>query len=178
VYARSPYNGRHVPWGERRKRGHGRQACATATGYWKDTEVNRWLRRQRRTGVPDQDIYWHTSRYRRARAGIIATTREAMLRGIYHFSVLHEMAHSVDHHLGLIPPRATLHSFRGVRYPRPRIGEYAAEAYARFMINPSNVCRTGNVPAGETMSTCRRRLIEVLRDSPAFTSLPRSWMPS
>jgi hypothetical protein len=150
---------------------------ATGGGYWKDTEVGRWYQKERRTGVPDADIRWHTSRYRRARAGIIAITRHAILRDIFRYSVLHEIAHSVDHHLGLIPRGATLNDFRGVRYPRPRIGEYAAEAYSRFIFNANGVCRRGNVPGTENMRSCSQRLIRVLRNSPAFASLPRDWMP-
>jgi hypothetical protein len=150
---------------------------ATGGGYWKPSEVPQWFGKEHRTGVPDLDIRWHTSPYRRARAGLIAITRAAMLRDIFRYSVLHEIAHSVDHHLGLLPPRATLNDFRGVRYPRPRIGEYAAEAYARFIIDPGQVCRLGSIPARENMRTCSQRLIGHLRDSPAFASLPEDWTP-
>ncbi len=148
---------------------------ATSGGYWKPQEVRLWLGKERNTGVPDEDIQQYVGGP--GGRGIIGVSRAAFVRGIYQFSVMHEVAHSVDHHLGIVPPQATVNDFRGVRYPGNSVGEYAAEAYARLIINRRRVCRDENIPRGENMSTCSRRLIGVLRRSPAFRTLPADWLP-
>lgn len=138
----------------------------TGGGYTPPGRARQWLGRQQRTGVPDEVL----ERVVLAPGkGIIAITRDAMQKNIAHFTVLHEAAHSVDHHLGIVPPGATVADFRGVRYPRPSVGEYAAETYARYVINPRRVGRRSELSEGETMAACSRRLTAVLMRSPAFS---------
>lgn len=149
----------------------------TGGGYWKNNELSLWMSRENVTGVPALDIRWHTSHYRRANAGIIALTRTAMMSSVYQLSVLHEIAHSVDNHIGITLPGATVNDFRGVHYHAPRPGEYAADAYSRFIFNPNRVCDLRHLPEGENMRTCSQRLIALLRRSPAFASLPANWTP-
>jgi hypothetical protein len=141
----------------------------TGGGYFPPSEVaGAWLGREHRTGVSDAEVR------RLAIApskGLIAITATAMAASIAHFTVVHEAGHCVDHYLGIVPPNATLDSFRGVRYRLPRVNEYAAEAYARYIINPAAVCREDNVPEGENMRSCSQRVVSVLLSARAFTGL-------
>jgi hypothetical protein len=141
---------------------HGR---STGGGYFKPDEIDEWLGKERRTGVSDEALQRLVIS---SNAGIIAFTRTSMMQNIAHFTVLHEAAHSVDHHLGIVPPGATVDDFRGIRYQDGSVGEYAAEAYSRYVINPSRVCRQDELPAGEGMQACSTRIADLLHTAPAF----------
>ena len=149
----------------------------TGGGYWSPGAVrNQWLGRFNATGVPDEDIQAYV--LSQPNTGIVGITKAAFLRDIYLFTIFHELAHSVDYHLGIVPAGSTVDHFRGVHYPSKNVNEYAAEAYARFILVPSRICRTGNIPVGENSNTCSQRLINVLMESPAFRRVPRYWRPS
>jgi hypothetical protein len=138
---------------------------ARGGGYFPPSQAGQWLGRESRTGVSDallQELVITPGK------GIIAITAAAMTADIAHYTVLHEAAHSVDQYLGIVPPGATLEDFRGIRYPRASVPEYAAEAYSRYIINPRRVGRTSELPPGETMQQCSERLGELLRRAPAF----------
>jgi hypothetical protein len=150
---------------------------ATGGGYWTPGAArNQWLGRFNTTGVPDEDIQSHV--LSRPNTGIVGITKTAFSRNIYQFTIFHELAHSIDHHLGIVPAGSTVYHFRGVSYPSSNVNEYAAEAYARFILVPSRICRRGNIPVGEDLTTCSQRLINVLMESPAFRHVPRYWRPS
>jgi hypothetical protein len=89
-----------------------------------------------------------------------------------------ELAHSVDHHLGIVTEGSRLEDFRGMRYQHPRIGEYAAEAYARFILVPHRICRPSQIPTDENNTTCSRRIISVLMRSPDFRNVPCDLRPT
>jgi hypothetical protein len=159
---------------------------ATGGGYYRPgVESRRWLGRGRITGVPDADLDSYV--LAQPNRGIIGITRAAFLHRNFQFTVFHELAHSVDYHIGIIPPGSRINDFRGVIYPscsnpRPIIGEYAAEAYARFILQPWRVCRECDpsiIPANETMQSCSARIINLLMTSPAFRGrgIPPTWRP-
>ncbi len=155
------------------------RAKCTGGGYLRPQEVKRWLGRKSITGVPDEDIQTYV--LSQPNSGIIGISRTAFSKKSVmetQFTVFHELAHSVAYHLGgLLPPGATVSHFRGVTYPHPSVDEYAAEAYARFILVPQRICRVGHIPIGETNATCSQRLINVLMRSPAFRNIPRNWRP-
>jgi len=89
--------------------------------------------------------------------GIIAITSAAFLRDddwghdhmAHEYTVLHEVGHSVDFHSGLIPPprlagRYGNAPYQGQRYEGGNVHELAAEAYSRFFLRPTAMCRGGN----------------------------------
>ncbi|MEO1396212.1 MAG: hypothetical protein AAFV90_25215 [Cyanobacteria bacterium J06634_5] len=146
----------------------------TGGGYYSPAEVrSAWLGKEHRTGVSDEDI--HDYVLSQPDTGLIAITKAAFENRIYQFTVFHEIAHSVDHHLGIVPAGSSVSDFAGVRYQHPRVGEYAAETYARFMLVPNRICRDGSIPANETQSICSQRLTNVLMNSPAFWNVPISF---
>jgi hypothetical protein len=145
-------------------------------GTWRPGEVrSSFMGRTSNTRVPDE---WVEKLITNRGKGLIGIPRERWTQTTPEITVLHEVAHSVDYSLGLIPAGATIQDFRGVRYPKERVAEYAAEAYARFIYATARVCRDGSIPPGESQSACTSRLIGVLRRSPAFRSLPAGWMPA
>jgi hypothetical protein len=123
------------------------------------TTVGDWLgeRNALNTGVPASEVLARVGG--REGSGIIAVTAAAFLRdenwGIarephpaHEFTLLHEVAHSVDFHSSLIPPaslagRGGHAPYQGQSYPEPTPGELAAEAYSRFFLRPSAMCRGG-----------------------------------
>jgi hypothetical protein len=144
-------------------------------GTWRPSEVRTaFMRHTRNTGVPD-DVA--ESLIASRNSGLIGIPRDRWTQASPQLTVMHEVAHSVDYSLGLVPDGATIDDFAGVRYPKRRVGEYAAETYARFIYSTHRVCREGSIPADETQTGCTRRLIGVLRRSPAFSGLPEDWMP-
>lgn len=151
----------------------------TGGGYYRPADVRLWLGRERRTGVSDVLVekYALSGDTPTGLRGIIGITKTAFERPIYQFTMMHEIAHSVDYHLGIVPRGTTVDDFRGVLYSKPRVDEYAAQAYAGFIIQPHAICRKGSVPSDETRSQCNHRLIALLRRSPAFRFLPPDWMP-
>jgi hypothetical protein len=146
-------------------------------GYFRPgREASRWMGRERNTGVPDADLRSHV--FSRPRSGIIGMTARAWESATFERALFHEIAHSVDTHLGLVPPNATKEDFRGVPNPGADVvGELAAQAYFRFILNPAGVCQENLLPAGVSMAACNARVIGLLRRAPAFRSLPAAWMP-
>lgn len=132
---------------------------ATGGGYFGDRAV--WENKEDRTNVSNDEL----RRSSRPSIPIVGITKVAFLKDIYNFTIMHETAHVVDQHFRLYPPGATVSTFQGVRYHKNRVGEFAAEAYARYLINPNRVCRDDELRSGENMHTCSQRLIAVLKRS-------------
>jgi hypothetical protein len=137
--------------------------------------------RSRNTGVPDADIErWVVSR----RTGLIGLSKDRWERplGRLEFSVFHEVGHCVDVSLrsGLVPSGATEADFAGMETDRCGQGSLmvrrAVEAYARY------ICLGGSrvyhfLPPSETQQHANQRLINALRRSDAFRSVPATWRP-
>jgi hypothetical protein len=91
-------------------------------------------------------------------------------------TLFHEIGHNIDHALGL-STRRTIADFAGIRMWRTggaheRVMEYAAEAYARFVLGCPVICRDGPENDG--------RVISLLRSSPAFAPsvVSQTWWQS
>ena len=150
-------------------------------GYYPQGEMANWQNREQRTGVPNAYLNAPDFPY-----GLVAVLSSKLTNNAYHFTVMHEVMHMVDHRLHL-SERLTLAQLAGIRYGRidrrrgvwvenSRIGEYFAEAYARYLINPNSICRTRGestieingrevvvelpdmIPPGQTQSTCSARI--------------------
>ncbi len=146
----------------------------TGGGNWSRTQARtQWLGRQRVTGVPDADLERYALSHNGGVIGITAAALadEGRARGIHQLSVFHEIGHCVDHHLGLVPPGATVVDLRGQRYRTPNVREYAVEAYSRWIVRPSRLCRDDALPPGETQDRCTQRTLALLRRSPAFAGI-------
>ncbi len=159
-----------------------------------------WMepRRAARTGVAPDEIERRIGGLDQG-TGIIGITSYSFLRDdnwglgqpAHHYTILHEVGHAVDYHTGprhngLIPPaglpgRSGNAPYQGQRYPRPTLGELAAEAYSRFFLRPNSMCRghQGTPPCIQPDGTpataeshnqrwCSARLQRDLQASPAF----------
>src|SRR5688572_9142560 len=105
-------------------------------------------------------------------------TANAWAAPLFERALFHEIAHSVDTHLSLMPPGAAIADFRGVPNPGAEtVGEYAAQAYFRFILDPATICRGDSLSAGDTIRACNARIIPILRRSAAFRGLALTWMP-
>jgi len=103
--------------------------------------------------------------------GIVGITKAAFVRDIYLFTVFHELAHSVDYHLGIVPAGSTVDHFRGVHYPSENVNEYTAETYARFILVPTEFVAQEIYLWAETKSNaCSQRLINVLMEYTGFSA--------
>ena len=129
-----------------------------------------WYGRERNTGVPDADLdlYLPDDEH-----GIIAITKTAFERNIVYLSLTHEAAHSLDSRSSIYPSDAALADFAGIKYPQPRVGEYAAEAYSRYFAARGAICRGEEVcPHPDSHPrTCDEGIIATLMRSPAFQML-------
>ncbi len=138
---------------------------ASGGGYFPPHKMGQWLGREHNTGITDDEIYdYFLDRNR----GIIAITKASLYTSYYQYTLLHEVAHSIDHYFDIIPAGATIADFAGQKYKQPRVGEYAAEVYSRYLVNPNRVCRRDHLPANETMRSCSQRTILFLNTAPAF----------
>ena len=97
-------------------------------------------------------------------------------------SILHEVGHCVNFHLGLTSPgqpgyRRGLEAYAGQLYSPPRPWELAAEAYARAFGAPTAMCRDRH--AGACGAYCTVRLQTDLIRTRAFQQVPnaRSYLP-
>jgi hypothetical protein len=144
-------------------------------GTWRPREVpTRFMHNESNTQVPD--IKTQALAVDRGK-GLIGIPRNRWLRDHPEDTVLHEIGHCVDYSLHIVGDGDTLETFRGVRYPEERVGEYAAEAYARYILYTHRICREGSIPSGENQESCTRRLTMTLRASRAFDPVPNSWRP-
>jgi hypothetical protein len=150
-------------------------------GTWRPGEVRSTFmgpHHQQNTHVPDEEVQRLIVDQHK---GLIGIPRERWERPLdrLKFTVIHEVGHSVDYGLGLASRWVTPDDFRGVR---PTCGagsslkRYVVEAYARFIINPADICRD-EANFGERDPECSQRVISALRRSPAFRVLPPDWMP-
>ncbi|MGB3799347.1 MAG: hypothetical protein WA952_05990 [Lewinella sp.] len=134
---------------------------ATGGGFF--TSFQNWMGRERRTGVPDTFFAFRPS------SQIIALTRRAFddsAKRPYTFT--HESAHCIHRSYAIYPHGARLSDYQGIRYARSNaVEEYAAETYSRYIVNPGRIARLGEIPHGQTMRSCTRRLIQQLMTSPA-----------
>ena len=144
-------------------------------GYWTPGEVHLWLGREHITGVPDADI--RTYVLSRAGTGIIAMTATAWESPNFERALFHEIAHCLDTTLGITPQGATVNDYLGVPNPGAnRVGEFAAQAYQRFILGRM-ICQQPPLPADQSLAAATARVIQLLRRSPAFRSLPANWQP-
>ncbi|PPK88767.1 hypothetical protein CLV84_1738 [Neolewinella xylanilytica] len=122
-----------------------------------------WMGRERKTGIPDSFFAF------RPRCHIIAITRRAFDDADTRpFTFFHESAHCIHRSYPIYPHGATFRDYAGIRYTRSNaVEEYAAETYSRYIVNPRRIARVGEVPIGQSMQECTRRLIEQLMASPA-----------
>ncbi|HAV62929.1 MAG TPA: hypothetical protein DCY13_11260, partial [Verrucomicrobiales bacterium] len=153
----------------------------------------------RNTGVPAAEILARIGG--EGGTGIVGITGFSFLRDrnwggghkAFEYTILHEFGHSVDFHAGLIPsPRLTRPDgngpYQGQRYPGGSLGELAAEAYSRFFLRPTSMCRGGNgtppclQPGGvratgvcPSQRRCSIRLQRDLQSTPAFRSATVSY---
>jgi hypothetical protein len=169
---------------------------ATGGGWFAARSASTWLSSG---GVRNTGVDAETMRARieeGGNTGVVGITCAAFLRSenwggghwACEFTLLHEVGHSVDHHAGLIPRgpvegRYGNAPFQGMRYPGGSVGELAAEAYSRFFLRASSMCRGGEgtpaciTPAGIASSgacpnqaRCSGRLQRDLRAAPAFAT--------
>ena len=152
-------------------RGHG-------GGTWRPGEVrDAFWNKIAVTGVSNEDIQ---SLVLDAGKGLIGIPQDRWHRSLnlLKFTVLHEAGHTVDYALGLTPAGVSVNDYRGVT-PACGAGSLVArravEAYARYVLVPSRICR--DIVPGEAARECNRRIISLLRRSPAFVSVPPSWTP-
>jgi hypothetical protein len=147
-------------------------------GTWRHGEVaGAFLGRRARTGLPDDKVRGLVID---RGTGMIGIPRNRWPRPLQRlkFTVFHEIAHCVDYGLNITPPGATERDFAGVA---PTCGgasllkRRAVEAYARWMLIPANICGEISDPAQRAVAN--RRVIGVLRRSPAFRSIPATWRP-
>jgi len=96
-------------------------------------------------------------------------------------SILHEVGHCVNFHLGLTSPaqggyRHGLAAYAGQVYSPPNPWELAAEAYARAFGAPNQMCRGGHAGG---CSGCNARLQTDLLRTRAFQQVPdaRTYLP-
>jgi hypothetical protein len=134
--------------------------------------------RSRNTGVPDEDV----ERLVVSRGkGLIGLSRDRWERamGRLEFTVFHEVGHSIDFSLGLVPRGATAADFPGMVTNRCGSGDLlvrrAVEVYARYICGARHVYHA--LPALATPARTNRTLISTLRRSPAFRSVPDDWNP-
>lgn len=122
-----------------------------------------WFGRERRTGVPDTFFTF------RRNSMLIGITRRAFDdNAVRPLTILHECGHCIHRAYPIYSRGDTIHDFRGIRYSgRQVVEEYAAETYSRYIVCPSRIGRVGNIPAGENMRSCTRRLTALLMASPA-----------
>jgi hypothetical protein len=150
-------------------------AGAAGGGTWRPAQVRaEFMGHERNTQVPDiktEALVVSPGK------GLIGIPRERWMRDRPVDTVLHEVGHCIDYTLHIVQDGDNLNTFQGVRYHKPRVGEYAAEAYARYILYPHRVCRADSIPAGENQTRCTNRLAGVLRASPAFRDVPRTWSP-
>ena len=147
----------------------------TDGGYWTPGQVTLWLGREQKTGVPDADI--RTYVLSRSRTGIIGMTATAWESPNFERALFHEIAHCLHTTLGILPEGATVDDYLGVPNPGANNpGELAAQAYQRFILGRM-ICQQPPLPADQSIAACTARVIQMLRRSPAFRSLPANWRP-
>jgi hypothetical protein len=116
----------------------------------------------------------------RRETGLIAIPRNKWEAANHHFTVFHEVGHSVDHWRHLYPPGTAHTEFNGVKaFPEgtTSLGEHAVEAYARVIYGARTICRQdmiGEIPEGN-LAAADRRVASLLQRSPAFQGIPSSW---
>jgi hypothetical protein len=94
-------------------------------------------------------------------------------------TVFHEIGHAVDNELNMTPSWLQASHLAGVRPVcggGRTVARYAVEAYARWITNPSSVCR--DLPAGESQAHADNRVFAALAETPAFSLVPPTWDPS
>jgi hypothetical protein len=135
----------------------------------------------RNTGIPAQDV---DAIAVRKNLGVIGLSLDRWRRpmGRLEFTLFHEIGHCVDYAFrpgGLVPSGATAVDFPGMETNRCGAGSMmvrrAAEAYARYMLRPHRIFHTQ--PGAMSAARANRRIIETLRRSAAFSSVPASWEP-
>lgn len=175
-----------------RRRGGGWFPPASSGG---DGTVAAWLGETgaARTRVPAREVLARVGGA--SGTGIIGITSHSFLLDedwghghlAHEYTLLHELAHSVDYHAGLIPPshlpgREGNEPYQGQRYEGGGVHELAAEAYSRFFLRPSSLCRGGRgtppcvLPDGSratgrvcpTQRRCSARTQRDLQNTPAF----------
>ena len=179
-----------------RTRGGGWFAPANNAALPDSDTVRAWLGavNVRNTGVEADEVLERTGG--REGTGIIAITSYSFLlddnwgfgRKAHEYTLLHEIGHSVDFHSGLIPPsrlpgRYGNSAYQGQKYEGGALHELAAEAYSRFFLRSSSMCRGGNgtppclQPNGSPAAIgsrcpsqlrCSARLQRDLQNTPAF----------
>lgn len=147
-------------------------------GTWRPGEVRgAFWDKERITGVSNADLQSLILDYGMGLIGVPQDRWQRTLSSMK-FTILHEAGHSVDYELNLTPAGVALEDYRGVT-PACGAGSLvkrrAVEAYARFILAPSRICRES--VSGEDASECNSRLIGLLRRSPAFSSVLPSWRP-
>jgi hypothetical protein len=179
-----------------RRSGGGWFAPAGEPGLSDSDTVEAWLgaRNVANTRVAADEMRERTRRH--GGTGIIAITSHSFLldddwgggHNAHEFTLLHEVGHSVDYHFGLIPPsrlpgRHGNAPYQGQKYVGGNVHELAAEAYSRFFLRASSMCRGGNgtppclQPDGTAAAIgsrcpsqrrCSSRLQRDLQNTPAF----------
>lgn len=145
-------------------------------GTWRPNIVqSSFAGRERVTGVPDAEV----RRIVPDGEGLIGIPRNRWEGRTPMSTVFHEIAHSVDIELSLTPSWLRPSHLAGV-LPicggSPPIVKYAVEAYARWIVTPSQVCRA--VPVGESQAEADNRVFAALAETPAFRMVPPTWDPS
>lgn len=149
-------------------------------GTWRPREVlGAFQGRESRTGASDDELQRLVLGPHR---GLIGIPRERWERGLDQakLTVLHEVGHAVDYAWDLAAPGAVENDYRGARPVCGGSGAVerrAVEAYARWVLGSSRICR--DEVEGETTQVSDRRIIALLRRSPAFTrrNVPETWVP-
>jgi hypothetical protein len=156
---------------------------APGGGTWVRGQVRaRFTGREGITGVPAADLQRLILTPGKGLIGIPINRWERNLPRLK-FTVLHEVGHCVDNEMSLTQltsgRSATVADYRGMLEDRcgdgNPVARRAVEAYARYILRPGGICH--ETPPGEDDSACSRRMIRILRQSRAFSSVPATWRP-
>lgn len=145
-------------------------------GTWRASSVReRFAGRERVTGVSLEELTSIVP----VGEGLIGIPRNRWESDTPMSTVFHEIGHAVDYELGLTPAWLRSSHLAGVRPVcggSNGVGRYAVEAYARWITNPSAVCR--DLPTGESQIQADNRVFAALAATPAFRLVPNTWDPS
>jgi hypothetical protein len=145
-------------------------------GTWTPGRVRTGFRgRTARTGVPDAEL----DRIVPEGTGLIGIPQNRWAGREPMATVLHEIGHAIDIQLDLTPPWLRVEHLLGVRPvcgDASPVARHAVEAYARWITNPSLVCR--DLPPGQTQVQADNRIFATLAATPAFRLVPQTWDPS
>ncbi len=151
----------------------------TTGGCYRPNQVRRWLGQDHETGVSDADLERFVIG---PGSGIIGIPKGKWEADGFKWTVLHEVAHSVDYarNYRLYPAGTTAADFDGVTaFPEgtTNVSEHAVEVYARIIGQAPNICcdTAEFARRGESQSAADQRVAGILRRSPAFRSIPLSW---